>query len=322
MPWLIGIDEAGYGPNLGPMVQTSVPVLVPEDCLSKGDDLWESLGNSVRRAKDCNDGRLLIDDSKKVHEGATGFQRLEHGVLAAWADEVVLPWSLADLLRGYALEDCRSEMLREPWFDVTVISPLETNLESILASGKSLHHGLAQSGLRLGPIRGLITPAPRFNFLLEKWGNKSNVLAAGVIALLRENRARLTTEPLIFLIDKLGGRHFYAAMIAEAFPDGWVVAEREGPEICSYRIIGIDREIRLVFQPRADGAHLTVALASMVSKYLREVFMRQFNSYWQEHVPGLKATAGYPVDAGRFMKQIRAKAKSLGFAEEAIWRKK
>ncbi len=35
-------------------------------------------------------------------------------------------------------------------------------------------------------------------------------------------------EPLVFLIDKLGGRNYYAAMIQQAFPDGWVVAEREG----------------------------------------------------------------------------------------------
>jgi hypothetical protein len=67
---------------------------------------------------------------------------------------------------------------------------------------------------------------------------------------------------------------------------------------------------------------LTVALASMFSKYLREVFMRHFNVYWHAQVPGIKPTAGYPSDAGRFMKQIRTKAKSLGFVEEAIWRRK
>ena len=45
-------------------------------------------------------------------------------------------------------------------------------------------------------------------------------------------------EPIVYVIDKLGGRNYYAAMISTAFSDGWVVAEREGPEICSYRIIG------------------------------------------------------------------------------------
>lgn len=318
MPWLIGIDEAGYGPNLGPMVQTSVPIWMPEE----GSTLWQILVRCVRRTIDEDDGRLLIDDSKKVYEGAHGFRRLECGVLAVDAEEVVLPFMLGDFLRKYALEESRSELLREAWFNVTDVMPDESGLEAVLQAGRMLHEDLTRCGLRKGPIRCVVTPPLRFNALLEKWGNKAAVLAAGVIDLLRENRSLPDNEPLIYLIDKLGGRHFYAAMIAEAFPDGWVVAEREGPEICSYRIIGVDREIRLVFQPRADGTHLTVALASMVSKYLREVFMRQFNRYWLGHLPGIKPTAGYPGDASRFMKQILKKATTLGFTREAIWRLK
>src|SRR5437016_4219233 len=30
MPWLIGMDEAGYGPNLGPFVMSAVACKVPE----------------------------------------------------------------------------------------------------------------------------------------------------------------------------------------------------------------------------------------------------------------------------------------------------
>ncbi len=318
MPWLIGIDEAGYGPNLGPMVQVSAPIFVPEQNVN----LWDTLVESVRRSIHEDDGRLLIDDSKKVYEGAHGFHRLEHGVLAALSEEARLPFTLGDFLRLYALEECRADLLREPWYDVTHALPAVALLENILAHNGHFYRGCGSNSMRVGPIRGVITPTWRFNALIDKWGNKAGVAGAGVIALLQENRKLPGGEPIVFLIDKLGGRHFYAAMIQEAFPDGWVSAEREGPEICSYKILGIDRDIRLVFQPRTDGTHLTVALASMTAKYLREVFMRQFNSYWLTHVPGIKPTAGYPGDAARFMKQIRPKVKKLGFDIDTVWRKK
>jgi ribonuclease HII len=318
MPWLIGIDEAGYGPNLGPMVQSSVAVHLAD----AQANLWDLLSIAVRRAGDKADSRLLIDDSKRVNEGIHGVAKLERGVLAALANELILPCDVGCILKLIGSDDSRAELLREAWFDVTMNLPLEVGLESVLNAGRDLRIGLSKASVRAGLVRSVVTPAPRFNALLDKWGSKAAVLADGVIALLESNRQIPGDEPIVYLIDKLGGRHFYAAMISTAFSDGWVVAEREGPEICSYRIIGIEREIRLVFQPRADGSHLTVALASMVCKYLREVFMKQFNRWWIGHVPGIKPTAGYPGDAARFMEQIRGKVKSLGFEESAIWRRK
>src|SRR5947208_1634913 len=39
MPWVVGIDEAGYGPNLGPLVQAAVALRLPD-----GDEAgWETL---------------------------------------------------------------------------------------------------------------------------------------------------------------------------------------------------------------------------------------------------------------------------------------
>ncbi len=60
----------------------------------------------------------------------------------------------------------------------------------------------------------------------------------------------------------------------------------------------------------------------MTAKYLREVLMREFNAFWQRHVPGLKPTAGYPGDAARFLDAIRPAAQRLGIAEAALWRRK
>ena len=60
----------------------------------------------------------------------------------------------------------------------------------------------------------------------------------------------------------------------------------------------------------------------MASKYLREVLMLEFNRFWREHIPDLKPTAGYPVDAARFLQAIRPTIEMLGLREESLWRRK
>src|SRR5438270_8816114 len=80
MPWIVGIDEAGYGPNLGPLVMTSVACRVPERLA--GADLWHVLRSAVRRHTDSEDGRILIADSKLIYSTSRGLGALETGVLA------------------------------------------------------------------------------------------------------------------------------------------------------------------------------------------------------------------------------------------------
>ena len=61
MPWVVGIDEAGYGPNLGPLVQAAVALRLPESDQAG----WDTLKPVVRRCGERHDSwRLLIDDSK------------------------------------------------------------------------------------------------------------------------------------------------------------------------------------------------------------------------------------------------------------------
>src|ERR1700733_14114169 len=81
MAWIIGIDEAGYGPNLGPFVMTAVSCRVTNERAS--ECLWSVLGDSVRRGSDPDDGRLLVDDSKVVYSTTRGLLGLERGVQAA-----------------------------------------------------------------------------------------------------------------------------------------------------------------------------------------------------------------------------------------------
>jgi ribonuclease HII len=78
--------------------------------------------------------------------------------------------------------------------------------------------------------------------------------------------------------------------------------------------------LRLVITPQAESQSFAVALASMVSKYIREIFMHHWNAYWQQQVPGLRPTAGYPGDALRFLQAIEQARLQLGL-EEAVLRR-
>jgi ribonuclease HII len=76
-------------------------------------------------------------------------------------------------------------------------------------------------------------------------------------------------------------------------------------------------EIR--FQTKAE-AHFPVAVSSMVCKYTREVMMELFNQFWSEHVPDIKPTKGYPVDARRFKSEIAAAQAELEISDQILWR--
>jgi len=111
-------------------------------------------------------------------------------------------------------------------------------------------------------------------------------------------------------------------MLQAMLDGGTVMAVHESNDRSAYRVMGLDRPVELTFTPRADAAHPCVALASMVSKYLREILMVEFNAFWARHVPDLEPTAGYPGDAARFYKAIQRTAAELGVAESRLWRRK
>src|SRR6266403_707492 len=104
MPWHIGIDEAGYGPNLGPFVMTLVACQAPD-----GVDLWDLLKAGVRRADEKADERLIVADSKQVYAPASGWADLERTALSAHAGGFFghAP-TLQDLLHDLAFDELPS----------------------------------------------------------------------------------------------------------------------------------------------------------------------------------------------------------------------
>jgi ribonuclease HII len=316
--WVIGIDEAGYGPNLGPFVMTAVACRVPPG--REDADLWLALRGATRRAGEAVDGRLLVADSKVVYAGPRGLRALERGVLAVpWEGPAGLPATLADLVERSCAAD-RDELHAEPWFRGTHPLPAELAAEDHATDAGQFSHTCAEAGVSDWRVYAAVVCPPRFNALTEQADSKGAVLAHAMARLLRRGRELPGDEMTSVVVDKHGGRNSYAPFIQDALQDGAVMAREEGAARSVYEVLGLDRPMRLTFRPRAEEACFCVALASMASKYLRELLMREFNRFWQEHVPGLKPTAGYPGDSTRFLEAIRPAAQRLGIAEASLWR--
>ena len=311
MPWQIGIDEAGYGPNLGPFVMTLVACRLPD----ADADLWNLLKPAVRRFDEPADHRLIVADSKQVYSPASGWHALEKAALASFAS----PPDLRSLLAHLAPDELPL-LRKEAWFVGDTILPTEVPATDHAAACAQWRAASESAGVTWGFCQSVIVPTPRFNDLIDKWDSKSAVLSVASTELMRRCLAHTAAEPMRFTIDKHGGRNAYSALLQHAFADGMVYAEEEGRLRSVYRVEGLDRLVRITFMPKADVEHFTVALASMISKYVRELLMREFNRFWQTHVPGLAPTAGYPLDAVRYIEAIRPALLKMGMAERAVWR--
>ncbi len=319
MPWIIGIDEAGYGPNLGPFVMTAVACRVPDDL--GHSNLWRALNTVVRQAADTDDGRILIDDSKLVYSPADGLGELERGVVALLVRDN--PSQTLHAFLESAAPDDLAELRAEHWYTGTSTIPSQGTCADVAPLAEGIDRECATAGLAFRLVRSVVMCPPRFNAVLDAEGTKGAVLAEALRRLVWSCRETLPGDDrLSFFVDKHGGRNTYAAQIQHALEEGIVVVRQEGMQRSVYEVLGLDREMHLTFQPRADAEHFCVALASMTSKYLRELFMGEFNRFWELQAPGVKPTAGYPGDAARFFNDIRPAVQRLGISEAALWRRK
>ena len=99
MAFLIGTDEAGYGPNLGPLVISSSTWHAPDDLVDC--DLYEILCDAVSRTS--NDiGKVPIADSKQLYQPGKGLAALECGLFSLFATLGVSAGQWWDVWRALA----------------------------------------------------------------------------------------------------------------------------------------------------------------------------------------------------------------------------
>ena len=104
------------------------------------------------------------------------------------------------------------------------------------------------------------------------------------------------------------------------FPDMELKILYESPKTSSYELQADGKCMRLHFVVSADENFLPVSLASMVSKYLRELLVYNINHYFVGHCADLKPTAGYWKDGLRFIEDLKMNIPHVRFDNNQLIR--
>jgi ribonuclease HII len=339
MAIVVGVDEAGYGPTLGPLVITGAAFEVRDHEVN--GNLWQILegavagrlesrgrskirhGESVRlrRSTTCPH-RLVVADSKRLYSsGITGrkLRRLEEGVLV-FQRCLNYVEDLKGLLDALCCYD-KSGLEPYPWYQNLQLGlPVVSTVEKITRYRQHLQEVLTSRGIKFLGARAVVLSPYEFNKGVKACGNKALLLFDSCVKLV--NNLWEEFPRLEIFCDKHGGRNRYALLLSRAFSACKINVLSEGRDVSSYELRDDTSRMKVSFVLKAEDKYLPVALASMYSKYVRELFMELFNQYWQERIPGLRPTAGYPEDARRFLKEISTLRTQLGIDDELIIRRR
>ena len=363
--FVIGVDEAGYGPNLGPLVVAATVWQVP--AADWGDDGRALLAGIVRdelidpnqirpRRKGFADHAIaddaeqpatwLVCDSKRAYQPGKGLAALETSL--AIADGLIRPTAgvpVAPLGQRYAPHPSHwppeHAVTVDPWHagaagEFSFYTGPETNRNTVSLRDVRLRDDfrvrLVARGVSLRTMRARIVTAARFNRELDRGIGKADLLLRTGLDLAAELLAELPSgvpAPVRVDCDRIGGRKFYATALAEVFRVPLVTPVAETAVESCYRLSVADRPVEVRYTVQGER-RIPVALASMVAKWFRERAMRDFNTYWRQHVsspvpPGgtprpFRPTAGYPVDAKRFMTDLGDLPDRLAIGRDRIWR--
>ncbi len=310
----IGTDEAGYGPNLGPLTVSVTVWELPTPAAEF--DLYAALSGVLDRDSDCRGTRLHLADSKQVYNPARGVASLETSALALLAQTGPIPRSFQELVSRLTSVPLRIGE-GEPWLrEGSVELPIAASLSVIEHLAGELRSVSCAAGVQIAALRSDMVETPRFNRECSAAGSKGVVLSRTTLGLLERNWLD-DGIPTLAICDKHGGRNQYGALLSEAFGDLLIPRLEESAERSRYRL----RNGEVRFQVRAEQ-FLPTAAASILSKYLREVAMEQFNQFWAARIPGLKPTKGYPEDAKRFRAEIAHSQRELEISDTILWRER
>jgi ribonuclease HII len=273
---LSGIDEAGFGPLIGPLSVIGVAVEARDESVVRGT--FQAAETGAR-------------DSKQVHT-AGDISAIEAVALPA------LAWLLGELPRTAcacfsAVGESVASRADFPW--LAQAAQVALPIGPPVASWRF-------SGMHPAGLSARIIHVPQYNSTLQRGLNKAELELLAVGGILRELTACGQDHEIV--VDRLGGRRYYRDFLQQQWPQAMVLIDSEGTRISSYQVVGSPMQHRVRFCVDGEGQSILTALASCIAKYLRELHMLLLNRYFCAGQPALQPTAGYVQDGRRWLRDI------------------
>ena len=194
MTWLVGVDEAGYGPNLGPLVVAATAWRLPDTMAPADTDLYQLLDSALTAAPDGR--RLVVADSKQVYKPGQGLSALETTVLAVLPSRGVVDYrGLVDALEADPIR--ARELL--PWQEgFNPPLPCEACPNQVAGHAAAVAGGCRAAGVEPPVVMARMVFPAEFNGHIDHYGGKGAALSHVTLGLLRASwmagRGRCTSR--------------------------------------------------------------------------------------------------------------------------------